>query len=386
MRFFILIILTTFLNGHNIKHLERQFIEHKKIERHTKNFINKHYENKVDINDYKNINIPIIFHVIYNDDDQYNLDYQIDDMKFPGPRLSVNKKYLKDKIINQLNNDFNAKNNDLVNTPKVWEDLIGDFKINFFIKDIKYINSYKNNWGYDDDKMKFTKYGGSDVIDPELNLNVWIVNINPEWDGSTILGYAQFPGNFYNKRETDGFVLNVRSFLYPNDRTSTHEIGHWMNLRHIWGDGGCNDDDFVLDTPLSDNNHIDCHGDCSYPETSSCGSPDMFMNFMSYGDQTYMFTKGQMVRSRAIFAKGGIRHSMITQNKDDVPNEHDVEDFVIIISVFILFIFYILFITIRNKYIRNKTNINNIHLEKTEDEYVDINNVDMNDVMKVVIK
>lgn len=302
------------INNLEIKRLNREHVIDNELEAHTKNFIETHHLENTKISDYNDINIPVVFHVIYNDGDKYNLDdYNLGDTILTEENLQVG-------ILDQLNKDFNMKNDDINDTPDEWKDILGDFKITFSIKMIKYISSNKKEWDINNDdwdKMKFDKYGGSDVINPELNLNIWIVLIPEDDNGLITLGYAQFPGQFKDSPETDGYVLNVLSLYLLDDRTSTHEIGHWMNLRHIWGDGGCEDDDLVDDTPVSNTNHIECGSsvECVYPTTSSCGSADMFMNFMSYGSETCMFTEGQMLRARAVFEKGGTRYSIVTQEK-----------------------------------------------------------------------
>lgn len=93
------------------------------------------------------------------------------------------------------------------------------------------------------------------------------------------------------------------------DRTLTHEVGHWLNLRHIWGDGGCGVDDFVADTPLSDAYNRGCP---AYPDVS-CGTADMTMNFMDYTADSCMnmFTEGQKDRMHSVFSQnGGFRATM----------------------------------------------------------------------------
>ena len=88
------------------------------------------------------------------------------------------------------------------------------------------------------------------------------------------------------------------------------EIGHWLNLRHIWGDGGCSYDDFVGDTPVSDGPNYGCP---SYP-TVNCTTTDMTMNYMDYTDDPcmYMFTYGQNLRMRALFIPDGVREAANT--------------------------------------------------------------------------
>ncbi len=96
--------------------------------------------------------------------------------------------------------------------------------------------------------MKYTKRGGSDAVDPAHVSNIWVVDL------AGYLGYAQFPGG---DPATDGIVVDFFAFgrignLYRDynlGRTATHEVGHWLNLRHVWGDAACGND-FVGDTQL----------------------------------------------------------------------------------------------------------------------------------------
>ena len=128
-----------------------------------------------------------------------------------------------------------------------------------------------------------------------------------------VLGYAQFPGGTL---ETDGVVIGSDYFgenddgdPYGHGRTATHEVGHWLNLRHIWGDGKCRRDDFVADTPSSDGANYGCP---EYP-TVNCKSNDMTMNYMDYvnDDCMYMCSNGQNDRMRAIFTTDGPRESFV---------------------------------------------------------------------------
>jgi len=140
-------------------------------------------------------------------------------------------------------------------------------------------------------------------------LNIWVCNI-----GNGILGYATFPGG---NAAVDGVVLDYSctgtggSTLAPFNlgRTATHEVGHWLNLRHIWGDANCGSD-FVTDTPVHATSNYNCH---THPKQTSCsgGGAEMFMNYMDYVDDNcmQMFTTGQKVRMRAIL-DGGVRASL----------------------------------------------------------------------------
>ena len=231
------------------------------------------------------IQIPVVFHVIYRQSSE-------------NVPLSV----LQDQIA-ALNEDFNLQNPNRGAMPAEFAGVEANVNIDFTIENvIRVQNKKKRRWS-PDDSMKFTSRGGSDVVNPQEFLNIWIVNYMPYQTGQ-ILGYAQFPGGDW---ATDGVVLAYR-FVGRNQRTATHEVGHWMNLRHIWGDGGCGASDFVADTPDADGPSRGCP---SYP-TVECGSANMTMNFMDYSDDNcmYMFTQGQKARMDAVFAPGGFRATM----------------------------------------------------------------------------
>jgi hypothetical protein len=138
---------------------------------------------------------------------------------------------------------------------------------------------------------------------PNTHLNFWVCNI-----GSGILGYAQFPGG---SAATDGVVISPQYFgssdfsssfylsaPFDKGRTATHEVGHWLNLRHIWGDGTCATD-YVDDTPYAQEANYGCPTHPHY----TCNSNDMFMNYMDYTDDAcmFMFSNEQKARARAIF-------------------------------------------------------------------------------------
>lgn len=231
------------------------------------------------------IEIPVVFHVIYKRSSENvslsNLQGQIDAM----------------------NEDFNLQNPNRGAMPAEFAGVEANVGIDFVIEDvIRVQNRKKRSWRPNDD-MKFSSKGGSDVVNPQEFLNIWVVNYMP-YQGGQILGYAQFPGGSWS---TDGVVM-AAPFVGANQRTATHEVGHWLNLRHIWGDGGCGASDFVADTPDADGNSRGCP---SYP-TIECGSANMTMNFMDYSDDScmYMFTDGQKTRMDAVFAPGGFRATM----------------------------------------------------------------------------
>ncbi|SHN16764.1 zinc metalloprotease [Flavobacterium xinjiangense] len=208
--------------------------------------------------------------------------------------------------INVLNQDFNATNSDFNKVPSLFSGVKANVGITFVLDQVIRKSTTKTSWGTTD-TMKKTTYGGIAPTSPTTKLNLWVCTI-----GGGILGYAQFPGG---ASSTDGVAIDSKyvglsgtaSAPYNLGRTATHEVGHWMNLRHIWGDANCGSD-LVSDTPT----HNDAnYGVPAYPHYSTCsGTPvEMTMNYMDYTDDNamYMFSNGQKSRMSAIFVSGGAR-------------------------------------------------------------------------------
>ena len=241
------------------------------------------------------ITIPVVVHVLYNNGAENISDAQI---------LSQ---------IQVLNDDFRRFNADADDT---WSQA-ADSEIEFCMatsdpngvptNGILRVPTSVSAFGTNDD-MKFTSSGGSDAWPASDYLNMWVCDIS-----GGILGYAQFPGG---SSATDGVVCDYQYFgtvgaataPFDGGRTTTHEVGHWLNLRHIWGDGNCNADDFVADTPGSDGPNYGCA-----VGTVSCSSTDMVQNYMDYSDDACMnlYTVGQRNRMRALFESGGYRASLL---------------------------------------------------------------------------
>lgn len=210
--------------------------------------------------------------------------------------------------IDVLNKDFNATNVDYSLVPAQFSEVKANVEITFVLDQVIRKSTRKTSWGTTD-AMKKTAKGGLAPISPSTKLNLWVCTI-----GGGILGYAQFPGG---ASATDGVVIDSKylgtvgtaTAPYNKGRTATHEVGHWMNLRHIWGDATCGSD-LVADTPSHNGPN---YGIPTYPHYSTCsGTPiEMTMNYMDYTDDAgmYMFSLGQKARIDAIFAVGGIRAS-----------------------------------------------------------------------------
>lgn len=263
----------------------------RQIEKHTQTYINSAQQRAVN----GIITIPVVVHVVYRNSTQNISNAQIQSQ------------------ITVLNDDFRRTNGD-ANTN--WSQA-ADSEIEFCLASvdpngnptngITRTSTTVNGFGTND-AVKSTNSGGKNPWPTADYLNIWVCNI-----GGGILGYAQFPGG---NPATDGVVNDYRYFgttgtaTAPFDlgRTMTHEVGHYLNLRHIWGDGNCNADDFVPDTPRSDAPNYGCAS-----THVSCSSLDMVQNYMDYSDDGCMnlFTSGQKSRMRAIFDTGGARASLL---------------------------------------------------------------------------
>ena len=208
--------------------------------------------------------------------------------------------------IDVLNKDYTATNPDFSSTPAEFAGVAANVGITFELKQIIRKSTTKTSWGTAD-AMKKTSKGGLAPTTPTTTLNMWACTI-----GGGILGYAQFPGG---ASATDGVVIDsnyfglssAASYPYNLGRTASHEVGHWMNLRHIWGDASCGND-LVSDTPVHKTSNF---GVPTYPYVSTClpAHNEMTMNYMDYTDDRgmFMFTNGQKARMTALFVSGGAR-------------------------------------------------------------------------------
>ncbi len=226
------------------------------------------------------LTIPVIVHVVYNAAEENISDAQVESQ------------------IDVINEDFTAANKDYNNYDAGYGAVKGDANIQFCLVEAKHVKTNRKSFVFNDG-VKKTRQGGDDAIDPMHTLNIWVCNL-----GQNLLGYAQFPGG---PPETFGIVILYSAFgrgsqynllsAYNLGRTATHEIGHCLGLRHIWGDATCGND-FVDDTPLHNAANFGCPGE---GHRSTCtGTPlEMWMDYMDYTDDRcmYFFSDGQVARA-----------------------------------------------------------------------------------------
>jgi GEVED domain/Pregnancy-associated plasma protein-A/Secretion system C-terminal sorting domain/Fibronectin type III domain len=285
---------------HNDAFLEQRM---EAIEQHTQNHAAHGIQSRA------NVTIPVVVHVLYNNTTTNISDAQI---------LSQ---------IAVLNADFAASNADYSLVPAAFTAVrSGNTGIQFCMAKrdpqgnattgINRKATTKASFEANTDDAKSATTGVA-AWPAGQYLNIWVVPSITSGGQSGILGYAQFPGG---AAATDGLVIGYNYFgntgtvaaPYNKGRTATHEIGHWLNLRHIWGDANCGSD-LVTDTPT----HNDANYGCpAAGHKSTCtGTPvEMTMNYMDYTDDAcmYMFSAGQKTRMDALFATGGSRASLAT--------------------------------------------------------------------------
>lgn len=241
--------------------------------------------------------IPVVVHV----------------MHYGGPE-NISDAQILDQI-RVLNEDYRRLNADTVNTPAVFKPLGADVGIEFRMAQLDPNGNCTN--GIERIYTPLT-YNARNNVKPlscwprDKYLNMWIVNSIANTNGSpgTVIGFAQFPGG---ADSTDGVVIKydymgtigAAANSQGAGRTATHEVGHWLNLRHIWGDATCGND-FVSDTPTQEAANLST---CpAWPHITNCSgnSPngDMFTNYMDYtnGPCQNMFSIGQSQRMTATLA------------------------------------------------------------------------------------
>lgn len=242
--------------------------------------------------------IPVVVHVIHDFGSENVTDAQVND------------------AIRVLNENINGQDPQFVSrTPDVFAAVVGKPNLEFRLatKDpngnptsgINRVQSEMTQVPNPRDQVKALSYWNSYQY-----LNIWVVKSLPTENGGVLLGYAQFP--FGGSMSTDGVAIIANQFASTSSSTLTHEVGHWLGLRHVWGDAVCGDDQ-VADTPPQ--RYSNGFGDNPGPLPTTNSFPyhvglqnqgciadslnwagEMFMNYMDYTDDQYctMFSEGQV--------------------------------------------------------------------------------------------
>lgn len=247
-----------------------------------------------DLNIRTTYQIPVVFHILWNTDAENLSDEAI------ATQLEI------------LNKDFTGQNADLNLVPPLFKPLATPANIEFCLASIDpsgvstsgitrtrtFVDSLNIGQVY------YSMGEGQDAWDTDRYLNIWVANLE-----NNLVGFGSYPGQ--NTAAEDGVVIDYRVFGLNDHprlnlgRTLTHEVGHYFGLFHPWGDGvfntDCSGDDRVPDTPLQARTFSGQCPDGDFETPESCGSTDMYMNFMNYTNDLclHMFTKGQQLRMLA---------------------------------------------------------------------------------------
>ena len=250
------------------------------------------------------ITIPVVVHVVYAN---------------PSENISAAQVLSQIAI---LNKDYRRLNADTSAIPSVFAAVAADCEIEFCLatkdpngnstsgitrtatKQTSFSPGTFNGVSWSNDGVKYISSGGADAWNTSKYLNIWVCDLG------NLRGYAQLPGG---PSSSDGVVVDYTRFGNIGTaawasftiRTTTHEIGHWLNLNHIWGNNiketsNCGDD-LCDDTPTESSS---TYGTPTFPYNtySACNSGangEMFMNYMDYTDCRSMFTQDQKTRMRA---------------------------------------------------------------------------------------
>ena len=254
--------------------------------------------------------IPVVFHVVHSGEEE-------------GTGVNI----ADERILQQieiLNEDFRRTNADTIDTPEEFKGFAADIGIEFVLA--KQDPEGLPTTGITRTQGLLTEYNQlefsilkSVICWPtEDYLNIYVANI------SGLIGWARFPftnlaGISELSTTTDAVILDYE-FVGINDntgsfasfgRTATHEIGHFLGLRHVWGDGNCEADDFCSDTPASRFNYS---GSCPSSQETSCNSSDMYSNYLYFTDDACMnlFTQCQRDRMRLVLENSPRRASLLS--------------------------------------------------------------------------
>src|SRR5690606_17093704 len=264
--------------------------------------------------------IPVVVHVIHN-----------------GTALGAAANIPDAQILEQiriLNEDFRRLNPDASETPEEFLPVAADANVEFVLAKqdpnglpttgIVRVQGTKTSYDPNTDAVLISQLS---QWNPEEYMNIWVLPLVQPYIGYASFPISDLPGLEFSPSPAnmDGVTIDYRYFGAGGNassaslgRTATHEVGHFFGLRHIWGDGGCEVDDFVTDTPAQDSANNACINDQS---KFSCGNNNMIQNYMDYTPDACMnlFTEGQVERFDVVLANSPRRVTLVNNRATQDP-------------------------------------------------------------------
>lgn len=229
--------------------------------------------------------VPVVVHIVFQDPNYFS-DAEIAEQ------------------VQELNRTFNKQNPELQNQSVYLAGYqlskVANCNIEFYVTDIIKVSTTVDTFARSSTDMKSSLTGGSDPLSPTSKLNIWVCHT------TNSVSWSAFPGA---TGLNDGIVMDADHFGLRNTlhkgRILTHELGHWLNLRHIWGDAACGND-YASDTPVHPGPNRQCPSNTLKSNCTRKPVSMMWMNYMDYvyGQCMYMFTAGQKQRMDAAIDYG----------------------------------------------------------------------------------
>jgi hypothetical protein len=252
------------------------------------------------------ITIPVVFHVVLS------RQSMVTDAQIMAQLDTINK-------------DYAGINSGAAKIPSYFKSLFGQSGIQFCLAQrtpndapstgIERYTTTRNSFDYTNNQVKHAESGGADAWDADKYLNIWICDLS-----GSILGYATFPDD--GVKDEQGVAVDYASLPagaatgFNQGKTLTHEIGHYFDLYHIWGDdnGACTGTDNIDDTPNQSNSTTACQTGVVTDRCTTTAPGIMYQNFMDYSPDAclFMFTQMQVAHMEEIFEK--YRSSLLTSN------------------------------------------------------------------------
>lgn len=257
------------------------------------------------------LTIPVVVHVVWKETAENIADFYITEQ------------------MRVLNEAFQRKNSDSTGLRSIFQPIAGNPNIEFNLVSIERVQTntvFTQGWDGTYDAVKKAATGGSDAWNTSQYLNIWVAYLQPSQFGA-ILGYAYPPNGSPNwpsnsgasNANLDGVVVDYHVFRHfgsylgaaVKGKTAVHEVGHYLGLRHIWGDGSCNVDDGLADTPTAaSQTPQNCDKTRNTCNQGAGDMPDMVENYMDYSsdDCLVAFTKDQANIMRTVLQnyRGGL--------------------------------------------------------------------------------